>query len=260
MVLVNNNAMLSTYGLGDGVVIRKCFNAYQNNDVVYFEFPIKDSSNKLGCFMLRICALPGDSFEIKDKKVYVNDVIDSSLVYDLKNNYFIKTQKVKLDSLFKKKYNLIEGGEISEEWDYSYALTQKESELLKLDPLIQSVELKIENANLFDELCFPSNVNYAWNKDHYGKIYIPKKDDTLHLDTVNISLYTSIISDYENKLLEVRNDSIFIDSIHTNAYVVEQDYYYVLGDNRSNANDSRMWGYLPKNCIKGKVIGRIYRK
>ncbi len=35
--------------------------------------------------------------------------------------------------------------------------------------------------------------------------------------------------------------------------VVPPDNYYVLGDNRSQSNDSRNWGYVPTEDIVGKV-------
>ena len=39
-------------------------------------------------------------------------------------------------------------------------------------------------------------------------------------------------------------------------YVVPKDSYYVLGDNSTNANDSRFWGALPRTNIVGKVKGK----
>lgn len=37
--------------------------------------------------------------------------------------------------------------------------------------------------------------------------------------------------------------------------VVPAGHVFVLGDNRQNANDSRIWGALPRTAIKGRVIG-----
>ena len=37
-------------------------------------------------------------------------------------------------------------------------------------------------------------------------------------------------------------------------YVVEQDYYWAMGDNRDDSLDSRYWGFIPENYILGEAL------
>jgi signal peptidase I len=63
----------------------------------------------------------------------------------------------------------------------------------------------------------------------------------------------------ENNTLEVSGDSILVNHQRVKNYTVQQNYYFVMGDNRDNAVDSRMYGFLPESKIKGKVLFLIKR-
>ena len=39
---------------------------------------------------------------------------------------------------------------------------------------------------------------------------------------------------------------------------IPDDSYYVVGDNRDNSNDSRMWGPLQRKFIYGKFVSKYY--
>jgi len=256
IVRVNNHDMEANYTKGDALLVKKMFTSYSITDLVYFEYPVQDSLLKHTYFIQRLYGLPGDSVELKEKQIYLNGMrLEADA--NIKHNYFIKTHKIKLDSAFKEKYHLQEGGEISIDFDYSFSLTQSESEVLKKDSLIKSVELKLEKAQNYDETCYPFDPLFKWNMDFYGKLYIPKRGDSLDLDSMSLKLYLPIITNYEKNTFLRSHDSVFINGIYALKYLVKKNYYFVLGDNRDNANDSRVWGFLPENFIKGKVIGRI---
>lgn len=259
IVRVNNNDMEEIYSYGDALFIKKIANTYSINDVIYFEYPLDDSLTRKTFIIQRIAGLPGDSVQLKNKQLYVSNFAIEEPP-ETKHNYIVKTKNIKLDSIVLEKYHLTEGGPVSDEFDYSYSLTHAESEELKKDSSILSVEMKMEKPNNFDETTFPGNIHYRWNLDQYGKIYLPKKNDTLYLDSINVKLYSDLIRRSEKNSLRITKDSILINDKLSTFYVVKKNYYFVLGDNRDNANDSRVWGFLPENCILGKVTAVLRKK
>ena len=38
------------------------------------------------------------------------------------------------------------------------------------------------------------------------------------------------------------------------SYVVEQNYYWMMGDNRDDSADSRYWGFVPEEFILGEAV------
>lgn len=258
VVRVNNHDMNDTYHYGDALLVSKRFNSYERNDVIYLEYPLSDEEWKNTYFFQRLAALPGDCLAVRAKKVFINGLLLNDAP-GVKHNYFVSSKNTRLDSLFLLTHKLYEGGAVSDNNEYSFSLTRNKCEELMNHSLIKSVQLKLEKPNHFDENCFTGGNHNLWNRDYYGPVYVPKKGDTLLLDSVNIGLYGYLISGFEKNTLETVRDSIFINSVATNSYVVKQNYYFVLGDNRDNAMDSRVWGYLPEKFIKGKVQKRIKR-
>lgn len=95
----------------------------------------------------------------------------------------------------------------------------------------------------------------------YGKnitqILIPFKGMKIKLDSVTVKTYNDILKKYENIKIEQIQGSFFINNQRREEYVFENDYYFMMGDNRDQSVDSRFFGIIPKGCITGKVIYKI---
>lgn len=91
------------------------------------------------------------------------------------------------------------------------------------------------------------------NIDNYGPLYVPEKGDTLTVGETPKHILKNILklSDHE---YSVEEDYITVDGQRRQQYIVQQDYYFMMGDNRDNSFDSRYWGFVAADQILGKPL------
>jgi len=112
-----------------------------------------------------------------------------------------------------------------------------------------------ESAFYFDSRrATPFPPGSAFTPFDYGPIVVPKMGDTVELDGSSISRWKTLIEREGHAVLLDGTNQVFIDGRKTNQYVVERNYYFMLGDNRDNSLDSRYWGYVPDKNIVGEAL------
>lgn len=108
---------------------------------------------------------------------------------------------------------------------------------------------------------FPfDTLQYDWTIKNFGKLYVPAAGDTIKLDTINYILYRRLVEYETGSDLQIRNGQLYLADHPIDSYVFAEDYYFTVGDNVSNSQDSRYWGFLPSKHIVGVARFILYSK
>ena len=220
------------------------FKEVERGDEVVFEYP-RDPVYK---YVKRCIAIAGDSIKIDNQDTYVN----GEIVPLPEGGKFIAKEfsKAIIDP------DIFLGVEGNKD-QYPEITVQQKGDTFTLDqninwklilPLLlyegNKVELIYEDNALTFTNMSPRDIYRRTGDKSVYRDYVPSEGATL------ITPWSPMITEEFIQYLYINGKSI--NEVKT--YTLTQDYFWMMGDNRDNSEDSRFWGFVPRSHILGQPI------
>ncbi len=233
------------------------FRNIERDDIFVFNVPweVKPISQKTN-YIKRAVAIPGDTISIKDKILFINGEREAPHE-GVQRHFVVKmAERVRLSNA---KMESVGGELLGYDSNQDVYVVNMADDVAKkvagwaeVDTLYMNAipEGRTERGYVQSQGSFSRAFD---NPDQMPETVVPFKGQEIQLTEDNWFVYKDVIERYEKNELRKQDGKIFINGEETNRYTIQQDYYFAMGDNRDNSQDSRFWGFVPKSHVIGKA-------
>ncbi len=210
----------------------------RRNDIVLFNRPSAQQTLQDGgdIFINRCVGLPGDTLRLTDELILTDA---DELTPDSKYLYAYPGQQETLVTQAIRQAGIEDNTLVGyDQGDYLRSFSRCEINAVKrlLGPQVQFRSVQTADS------------------DAVHDFVVPGKGIAVRVRPWNVMLLRNTIVMHEGRRAEVKGDTLLVDGRPVASYRFTKDYYWMASNNSMSLCDSRLFGFVPKECIIGRAV------